>query len=230
MNKQGKGKIEWTDYTWNPIKGECPVGCWYCYARAMYRRFDWLNEGTVPESGVPGMIDEHELEAPLRLKKPSKIFICSTYEIFYQKHHSWRDGIFDVIKACPQHTFQILTKMPENIDRPMPDNVWLGVSVTGGRPFDGVHRVPGLAKHEARIRFVSIEPLLGSVIGPFDVFDPPMDWYIVGRLTGHGHKNDPTKLDLQLAVGKAREIHAPVFLKHNLKDIWPGELIQEWPE
>jgi len=227
LNKQGKGKIEWTDWTWNPIKGECPVGCWYCYARAMYRRFDWLNEGTVPESGVPGMIDEHELEAPLRLKKPSKIFICSTYEIFYQKHHSWRDGIFDVIKACPQHTFQILTKMPENIDRPMPDNVHLGITIDTRERW--CIRTIALREAAALVKFISFEPLLTPYFGVHGV-PPFVNGIIIGRLTGHGKKQDPSLVTIQEMVKSARKNKQSVFLKHNLSGIWPGELVQEWPE
>jgi len=173
------------------------------------------------------MIDERELYAPLKLKKPSRIFVCSTYEIFYQKHHSWRDGIFDVIKSCPQHTFQILTKMPENIDRPMPDNVWLGVSVEKGDDV-GWGRISALSKATARIKFVSFEPLLGRISAGFLRNAEEFDWFIFGRLTGHGKKHDPKLIHLQVYDAVLRP--KPVFLKHNLKDIWPGKLIQEFPE
>lgn len=73
MNKQGKGKIDWTDYTINPVKGKCPNVCWYCYARQMYDRFKW-NPKIRFEPKV--------LEEIKKIKKPSKIFIGSTHELF----------------------------------------------------------------------------------------------------------------------------------------------------
>jgi len=214
-------KIEYCDYTWNPIKGLCPEACWYCYARRMYQRFKL----------DPKLRWAHESLKSYRIPPGSKIFICSTMELFHpQVPKSWRDSIFEEIKKNTHMTFIILTKRPELIDRVMPDNVWLGVSVEGGRPDQGVHRIKELSKHDAKVRFVSIEPFFGSTLGPFEIFEPPMDWYIVGRLTGHGYQNDPTKLSIQLAVGKARNIGAPIFLKNNLKSIWPGPLIQEFPK
>jgi len=66
-------KIEWTDFVWNPVKGICPVGCFYCYARKMYKRFGW--DETI-------RLDSDELVRPMVLSKPSKIFVCSTFEIF----------------------------------------------------------------------------------------------------------------------------------------------------
>ncbi len=87
-------------------------------------------------------------------KKPSKIFLCSTHELFGDWiPKDWRDEIFETIEACPQHIFQILTKMPENIDRPMPDNVWLGVSVTNRN--DVTAKIPLLFGADAKIHFIS---------------------------------------------------------------------------
>ena len=235
MNRQGPGKISWTDYTWNPIKGKCPVGCKipgtdeiYCYGHDLYNRFDWLNEGTVPDSLIPGMVAEWELDAPRKLKKPSKIFVCSTYEIFYHKHHSWRDDIFATIEACPQHTFQILTKMPENIDRPMPDNVWLGVSITGEAY---LHKIVYLDEAKAKTKFVSFEPLLDlPAMEKAKVEFAALDWVIIGRLTGHGNKFAPIRPWIDHLKSWADRYGIPIFLKDNLKEIWGGELIQEWPE
>jgi len=122
MNKQGKNDIEWTDYTWNPLKGLCSVNCKdlqgkpYCYARRMYKRFKW---------NPKIRLDEKELLEPLKLKKPSKIFVCSTIELFHPDIlQKWQRFIFDIIKECPQHTFVILTKIPENaIGWSFPENV-----------------------------------------------------------------------------------------------------------
>ena len=224
MNKQGKGKIEWTNFTWNPIKGLCPVGCSYCYARAMYKnpRYGWNHSVR---------LDEDELVRPMVRLKPAKIFLCSTFEIFHPAAGEYRDAIFDVIKACPQHTFQILTKMPQYITRKMPDNVWLGTSITEKRDFG--KRLPGLYKAKARVKFISFEPLLDEDMDAFRYqgwLGGKVNWIILGRLTGHGKKQDPSLRMIQNMTAYARSENIPIFLKHNLSDIWPGKLVQEWPE
>jgi len=239
-----KTKIEWVKnpdgsqgYSWNPIKGKCPAECKlpdgriYCYGHGLYDRFDWLSEGTVPESLISGVIDEGELGAPKKRKKPTGIFACSTYDLFFHKHHSWRDGIFETIEACPHHRFYILTKFPQNIDRELPDNVWLGVSVTEGKDWP---RVNALRRQSAAVKFVSFEPLLGDVhVGDSheDVLRsaPFLDWVIIGRLTGFGHKFDPPFKQLRYMVEHFEKLNTPIFLKNNLSGIWPDELIQEMP-
>lgn len=217
-----KTKIEWTDYTWNPIKGICPVGCWYCYARRIYRRF--------------------ELDPDLRIKeirycpqKPSKIFVCSTIELFHPAiPKKWRDTIFKFIEDCPQHTFQILTKFPQNIDRPMPDNVWLGVTVTNIDDFWKARRLGQIPS--AKIKFISFEPLLSKIWSEHcyveGQFKTPLwvDWVIVGRLTGQGRKHDPLKDWIKHIVKTCYYSKTPIFLKNNLKEIWGEPLIQEMPE
>lgn len=209
-----KTKIEWTDYTWNPIKGICPVGCWYCYARAMYKRFHRPNYLT---------FHPKELESPYKLKKPSKIFACSTIELFHPAiSEKWRSIVFRVIEDLPQHTFQVLTKLPQNIDRKMPDNVWLGASVESD---EHLGRISRLLKATAKIKFVSYEPLLGYPAIP----GWGIDWMIIGRLTGHGKKHDPPRDWLESLVEIGHGCGYPIFLKNNLRDIWGGSLIQEWP-
>jgi len=131
--------------------------------------------------------------------------------------------IFQAIEACPQHTFQILTKFPQNIDRPMPDNVWLGVTITGNKP-DDLLRANNLIEAKARIKFISYEPLLGKALQGI----PYLDWIIIGRLTGYGHKWDPKKEWIKDIISSYQTI--PIFLKDNLKEIWGKELIQEFPK
>ena len=222
MNKQSKdGNISWTDYTWNPIKGLCPVGCWYCYARKMYQnpRYGWSHE-IKPSKEYPGMIHIPDTQA-------RKIFVCSTFEIFHPSVKAeWRNWIFDIIEYYPQHTFQILTKMPENIDRPMPDNVWLGVSITGAGDQERMAYLSGI---KAKTKFISWEPLLANPLPPGWRIPKCVNWVIVGRLTGHGKKHDP-KIDLIAdLIIKAHIKNVPIFLKNNLKEIWYGKLIQGFP-
>lgn len=219
MNKQYPGKgIGWTDYTFNPIKGLCPVGCWYCYGRAIYKRFKMNPE-------VRYEMSLHKYKQLRNLKPGTKVFICSTFELFHPAvKKEWRGIIFKIIKANPKIIFQILTKMPENIDRPMPDNVWLGVSVTCSG--DMWRRYEMFDKVEAKVKFVSHEPILGHS-GLFSSYK--CDWVILGRLTGHGKKRDPSRGYLQKYIDWGKKYGVPIFLKNNLKEIWGENLIQEFP-
>ena len=213
MNKQGPGKIGWTDYTWNPIKGLCPVGCWYCYGRRMYQRFGW-------EEYLRFKIPNNK-DVP---KRPTRIFVCSMMEIFHPAiPKKWRDAIFLFIQHHPKHTFQILTKMPENIDRPMPDNAWLGVSITDDGKLCG--RYQDLLDAEARIKFISFEPLFNLSYLPLRI-----NWVIIGRLTGYGRRYDPSLAVLKSMVDTYRAEKISIFLKDSLKEIWGEPLIQEYPE
>jgi len=221
MNKANKS-IGWAGYTWNPIKGLCPVGCWYCYARKIYKRFK-MN----PEVRFEFF---KSLENKPKIPEGSKIFICSTIELFHpQVKKEWRDKIFETIELNPQHTFQILTKMPENIDRPMPENAWLGVTVTGDCSDLDFHIANyfGWCGRKAKVQCISYEPILGRGA---NIGSPNIDWYIVGRLTGYGKKHDPMKWWIKRIVENAKKRNIPIFMKGNLKEIWGGKLIQEFPE
>jgi protein gp37 len=207
-------KIEWTDYVWNPIKGLCPEKCFFCYARKMYKRFGW-NERV--------RVDEKEMYGNIFPKKPSKIFVCSTFELFHPSVHALiRDAIFARIGFNSQHTFQILTKRPQNIDRKMPDNVWLGVSITGIGDLGHHSFLPDKAK----TTFVSYEPLLRDLMW----MPSTADWFIVGRMTGYRNRYDPERGWIEKIVEVAKQTNTAIFLKDNLKDIWKLPLIQEFPE
>lgn len=215
-----KTKIEWTDMTWNPIKGLCPVGCWYCYARKMYQRFKMPKDIT---------LHPKELEKPYSLRDKSKIFLCSTIELFHPTvSKGWRNMIFQVIEDLPQHTFQILTKFPHSIDRPMPDNVWLGCTITNSRELP---RVGALNRARAKLKFISFEPLLGDIDPRYGLLRS-IKWVIIGRLTGYGHKYNPIEIQLKTMFTRIRATiwHPPIFLKDNLKSIWGENLIQEIPK
>lgn len=229
-----KSKIEWTDYTWNPLKGLCPVDCKlpdgksYCYARRMYKRF---NRSRI--SFPPDFISFYpkELEKPYSLRNNSKIFLCSTIELFHPAiSEKWRNMIFRVIEDLPQHTFQILTKFPQNIDREMPDNVWLGVSIALK---EDLWRVKKLYNSSAKIKFISIEPLLSNIIEEaclqYASFDN-INWIIVGLLTGYGNRYNPELEWIMNIVELCSDLKIPLFLKNNLKSIWGENLIQEFPK
>jgi protein gp37 len=114
--------------------------------------------------------------------------------------------------------------MPENIDCPMPDNVWLGTTVTST---DDLGRSSEILKHKASLHFVSVEPMLGYI--PYETI-LGMDWIIIGRLTGHGKNRDPKPHHLFLLVDQCKRAKVPIFIKNNLREIWGAPLIQEFPK
>jgi protein gp37 len=206
--------IQWADYSWNPIKGLCPVGCWYCYAKGIYNRF---------KLDPTPRLDMHEINA-VRMWADSgkRIFVCSTFDLFHPIADQWRDEIFEAIEYRSDFTFIILTKLPERTDRPMPPNVWLGVSMTG--PADTLRWIE-LQKHPASVRFVSAEPLLE----PYSIKAPFPDWLILGRLTGHGKKHDPSLNELIYIHDDCKREKVRLFMKSNLAGVWPFKMVQEWP-
>ena len=209
--------IGWTDKTVNPIKGMCKGGCWYCWTKPLYKR-----KFLQPELSL-------NLDVFFKLpKSPKKIFLCSTHDLFGDWIPSWwRTAIFERIEANPQHTFQILTKFPQNIDRPMPDNVWLGTTVTNQAELS---RITHIELIEAKRRFVSFEPLLGYINWEgFRLEFSSLDWIIVGQLTGHGKKYEPKKYWINQIKFYARYYGIPLFMKNNLKEIFGEPLIQEFP-
>jgi len=219
-----KTKIEWTDYTSNPIKGKCKMGCPYCYARKIYDRFK-LN----PE--VRFTLDE--LSRIKKVKKPSMIFLCSTHEIFGSWiKKDWVEWIFDTVQQCPQHIFQILTKCPENVEkfisnRTMPDNIWFGITITGTETvYKQKIMLKCLDSIIAKIKFISFEPLLNK-IGPEILDDLDfIDWIIIGAQTNPLRL--PEKEWVEEILDYCRRQAKSVFMKDNLGKEY-RKLIQEFP-
>ena len=183
-------KIEWTESTWNPTIGctKVSAGCDHCYAERITQRFPH----TYP-NGFDLTLREHALELPLRWKAPRKIFVNSMSDLF---HADIPDGyiqrVFDVMVRAPHHQYQILTKRAERLARlaprlPWPANIWMGVSVET-RAFDW--RVDYLRSVPAAIRFVSAEPLLGSLAG---ISLEGIHWVIGGGESQPGCR--PTEMD-----------------------------------
>jgi len=203
MNKQGENKIGWTDWTWNPIKGLCPINCFYCYARRLYKRFKWN----------PRLrFDDKELSAPLSIKKPSKIFVCSTMELFHPLiRNGWKKAIFEIIEQS-KHTFQILTKLPERAPQFYPDNCWFGTTITGMADISNLYQL--ISHTTAKVRFVSFEPLLERM--DINWLIPKgfehLDWIVIGGLTPRPvHRKEW----IDAIVNKADEHNIPVFIKDN---------------
>jgi protein gp37 len=193
-----QSQIEWTDSTWNPVAG-CTIvsaGCKNCYAMEMARRLQLMGVekygGLTRKSGKKiiwnGVVreDESALDIPHRWQKPRKIFVNSMSDLFHEKvSDAFIGRVWRVMQETPHHHYQILTKRPERmsvfvkskVGKVLP-NVWLGTSVEDESQ---VHRIRFLRKSPAAIRFISFEPLIGSVGEP-DLTD--IQWAIVGGESG----------------------------------------------
>ena len=181
-----RSAIEWTDATWNPVRGCVKVspGCKHCYAETFAERFRGV-PGHPFEQGFDLRLVPEKLDAPLRWRSPRRIFVNSMSDLFHNDiPFRFLDQVFDVINRTPQHTYQILTKRSARmhkyfISREVPGNVWLGVSVENRKY--GLQRVDDLRKIKAKTRFLSVEPLLED-IGEINLCG--IHWVIVGGESG----------------------------------------------
>lgn len=177
--------IEWTDKTWNPTTGcnKVSPGCTHCYAEALTKRFP----KNFP-NGFALTLHPERLQDPLRWRKPSRIFVNSMSDLFHEQVPvSFLQDVFNVFRQTPWHTYQILTKRHERLlelafQLDWPENVWMGVSVENQ---DYIHRVDYLRQIPATVRFLSCEPLLGSL--QLDLTG--INWIIVGGESGHKHRS-----------------------------------------
>lgn len=191
-------KIQWTDATWNVARGCSKVDedCKYCY---MYR--DSMNGTRYEPKEV--VRTKTVFDLPLRLKEPSKIFTSSLTDFFHEGIDSYRYEAWEIIRRCPHHTFQILTKRPERIEECLPadwgdgwDNVWLGTSVGSE---NGRQRVYDILKVRTKTRFISFEPLWSRVDMNLDIVDLiNIHWAIIGGESGNEngkYKYRPCKIE-----------------------------------
>lgn len=202
-------KIEWTDYTWNPITG-CLGGCSYCYARKMAHRFG--------QSFVPTFHPER-LEEPARLRKPSKIFVCSTSDLLGNGVPAdWRLKVAGAMLGAPMHAYQLLTKRPdrytEMLSRP---NWWRGATATDQASWD---RACAALRPISGIRWISAEPLLGRI----ELEDWVPDWVVIGLLSPV--RPGPEGLWAGQLMEDLRASGVPVFVKSSVR----GINCREWPE
>lgn len=187
-----KSSIEWTDATWNPVRGCTKIspGCKHCYAEVFAERFRGVPNHPY-EQGFDLRLVPEKLEEPLRWKTPKRIFVNSMSDLFHQSVPAdYISKVAEVMMRAPWHTFQVLTKranrMAEMINGPLAfaaakSHIWWGVSVENRK--HGIPRIGQLQKAKARVRFLSIEPLLED-LGKLDL--KGIHWVIVGGESGHG--------------------------------------------
>jgi protein gp37 len=194
-----RSSIEWTHATWNPVTGCSPIsaGCANCYARRFALR---LQAAGMPKyrNGFKVTTHEDELLTPQGWKKNRMVFLCSMGDLFHEKvPDEFVHRVFEVMRSCKQHVFQVLTKRSHRLRQlaptlPWPDNVWMGVTVEDS---NRVKRIVDLVSTPAKVKFLSVEPLLGDIPSlPLD----GIDWVIVGGESGPGAR--PVKKEWVLSI------------------------------
>lgn len=224
---RGKSHIEWTESTWNPVTGcsKVSAGCKNCYAERMAARLQAMGNPRYAD-GFKVTLHPDLVDAPKSWKTPRKIFVNSMSDLFHEKVPlAFIKKVFATMRACPQHTFQILTKRSARLAELAPQldwapNVWMGVSVEDN---DAVYRIHDLLKVPAAVRFLSCEPLIGPCDNmPLD----GIDWVIVGGESGPGSRE--MKIEWVRSIYKqCRSAKAAFFFKQwggTRKDLTGREL------
>lgn len=179
--------IEWTEATWNPVTGCTKIGpgCTHCYAERMANRLRAMGNDNY-RNGFQLTMQPQMLERPLDWKKPKVIFVNSMSDLFHRDVPTdYIQKVFDVMHRASWHQFQVLTKRASRLARLSPllgwsDNIWMGVSVESSQH---AFRIEGLRRTGAKIKFLSLEPLLGPLP---DLNLDGIDWAIVGGESGPG--------------------------------------------
>lgn len=205
--------IEWTEMTWNPVTGCSKVseGCRHCYAERMAKRLRAMGSARY-ENGFRVTLHDDLIDLPRRMRQPRVIFVNSMSDLFHEDVPAdFVARVFDTMAACPQHTFQVLTKRSARLRElapllPWPGNVWMGVSVEDERV---LQRVRDLQEVPAAVRFLSCEPLLG----PLNRLPlRGIDWVIVGGESGPGAR--PMKIEWVESIRQQCERRGvPFFFK-----------------
>jgi protein gp37 len=180
-----KSRIEWTEYSWNPVTGCTKVspGCLNCYAERFAERLKAMGKRRY-EAGFDMRIHHDLLSAPFRWKRSRVILVNSMSDLFHEDVPDYFiNKIFNVMNNCPQHTFQVLTKRSHRLLRMSGQlrwthNIWMGVSIENSQM---TFRIQDLRQTHARVKFLSCEPLIGPIPElPLD----GIDWVIVGGESG----------------------------------------------
>jgi protein gp37 len=184
--------IEWTDATWNPVRGCTKIspGCKNCYAKTFAERFRGV-PGHPYEQGFDLRLVPEKLFEPLKWKRPKKIFVNSMSDLFHPDvPDEFIVRVAEVMIEGDWHNYQVLTKRAERLEQllnsklkfaTVSSHIWWGVSVEDRK--HGIPRIEHLRNTPAAIKFLSIEPLLQD-LGLVNL--KAIDWVIVGGESGHG--------------------------------------------
>lgn len=211
-------KIEWTDATWNPVRGCSKIspGCKHCYAERFAERFRGVKDHPF-EQGFDLRTVPDKLMEPLRWKSPKMIFVNSMSDLFHEAvPQSYIGKVASVMRQADWHTYQVLTKrsgrLRELLAGPLQEaaeatHIWWGASVEDRKY--GLPRISDLQAAPARVRFLSVEPLLED-LGTLPL--EGISWVIVGGESGPGAR--PMQEEWVLAIrDQCRKAHVPFFFK-----------------
>jgi len=233
-------KIDWCDYTWNPVWG-CLTGCPYCYARKIAKRFwkkMWYKECSLYGYESPVLLCELKEFYPVFLnsnftkpfpKKPSRIFVNSMSDIYWWKDE-WLKAVLERIRKYPQHDFLFLSKFPHRYDPTeykYTSNCWLGLTIDKKVANNILNmQIYGLMNYLTdNIKFVSFEPLNFDPEIVFDYLD--VDWIIIGAQTNP--YKPPERKWVEKLIDFAKEFGIPVFTKDNLARAYSDLICKEFP-
>jgi protein gp37 len=210
--------IEWTDATWNPVRGCTKIspGCKHCYAETFAERFRGV-KGHPYEQGFDLRLVVDKLVEPFNWRTPKLVFVNSMSDLFHESvPESYIRAVCRIMVTAKWHTFQVLTKRSERLKELLTgsvsfaadqEHIWWGVSVED-RGY-GLPRVEHLQQIPAKVKFLSIEPLLED-LGRFDLSG--INWTIVGGESGPGAR--PMKKEWVVSVrDQCRESRVPFFFK-----------------
>lgn len=223
--------ISWTNHTWNPWVGcwKISQGCRNCYMYREQKRYG--NDPKIIRRSSPATF-----YAPLKWKDGAKVFTCSWSDFFIEEADNWRNDAYNVMWHTQELTYQVLTKRPERLRECLPvdwddsenihgwQHVWLGTSV---ELQDYVYRLDYLLRADAKVLFLSAEPLLG----PLDLREylDRLSWVIVGGESGAG--NRPMDLSWARSIrDQCQEAGIPFFFKQvggskKIDGTWGGDLL-----
>lgn len=245
MNKQSKNGIEWTDYTWNPVKG-CLHGCrWHmqqpdvmfgdghieeaiCYAEVIANKFN----RAYPKGFEHIYWHPEILDAPKKIKTGVKIFLDSMSDLMgVGVEEDWIKQVLEVCAETPRHTYQLLTKnAPRLLKFDFPQNVWVGVSsspdILMGKKMDNnrkkryMHRaLEVLSQVDAPVRWISFEPLNEDYSWVLKEHQNVIQWAVIGAAS-NGRKYYPPRTDhYERTLAELEAQSVPVFFKGNMKSL-----------
>lgn len=214
----GHSSIEWTEQTWNPVTGCTKIspGCKFCYAESFARRLKAMGSENY-RNGFKLTLHPHMLTKPLEWKKPSVIFVNSMSDLFHKDIPTdFIQSVFETMNKAHWHQFQVLTKRPERVlamnkKLRWTPNIWMGTSVENA---DYLERIDMLRETSAKIKFLSLEPLLGPLpnMGLTNI-----NWVIVGGESGFKAREMKQEwvLDIQ---EQCKDAKVPFFFKQ-----WGGK-------
>ena len=205
--------IEWTEATWNPVTGctKVSAGCKNCYAERLAMRLKAMGNRRYL-NGFRLTLHEDVIDLPKSWREGKMVFVNSMSDLFHRDVPlEFLQRVFGTMRECPQHTFQILTKRSDRLRAlapkiKWPSNVWMGVSIENAAVLS---RVDDLRRVPAAVRFLSCEPLIGSLAG-IDLAN--IHWVIVGGESGFGAR--PMKIEWVREIFRAcRKQDVPFFFK-----------------